>query len=229
MSTSLHFWPPKSLALLRPQYLCLPASEECSMSVADLRLTPHESFVSPVPQGRLEQPSARSEPLTKHYYGSLRRTQSELNLKKAQLRRLLDLTNGMVAHVELNDVLRNVTVGSRRLMQSDFALLGLLDLPSGRLRVNAFEFADDTMLDEETVNSFGEMLAAHVYSTGKPWTGISADLIGGMDLNDDVTCAAGGFKSLCCILPLNIRGLFRRIFPLGNTHKIDYPGKHTGL
>jgi formate hydrogenlyase transcriptional activator len=192
------------------------------MSVADLRLTPHESFVSPVPQGRLEQPSARSEPLTKHYDASLRRTQSELNLKSAQLRLLLDLTNGMVAHVELNDVLRNVTIGSRRLMQSDFALLGLLDLPSGRLRVNAFEFADDSMLDEETVNSFGEMLAAHVYSTGKPWTGISADLVGGMDLNDDLTCAAGGFKSGCCILPLIIRGRVLGILALGKREKIAY-------
>jgi formate hydrogenlyase transcriptional activator len=152
----------------------------------------------------------------------LRRTQSELNLKSAQLRLLLDLTSGMVAHVELNDVLRNVTIGSRRLMQSDFALLGLLDLPSGRLRVNAFEFADRTMLDEETVNSFGEMLAAHVYSTGKPWTGISADLVGGMDLNDDLTCAAGGFKSGCCILPLIIRGRVLGILALGKREKIAY-------
>jgi len=76
------------------------------MSVADLGLTPHQSFVSPIPHGRLEQPSARSETLTKRYDVSLGRTQSELDLKSAQLRLLLDLTNGMVAHVEINDLLR---------------------------------------------------------------------------------------------------------------------------
>jgi len=53
----------------------------------------------------------------------------------------------MVAHVELNDLLRDVTIGTRRLMQSDFAILAMLDSQSGLLRVNASEFADDAMLD----------------------------------------------------------------------------------
>ncbi len=192
------------------------------MSVADLGLTPHQAFVTPIPHGRLEQPSARSETLTKRYDVSLGRTQSELDLKSAQLRLLLDLTNGIVAHVEINDLLREATIGARRLMQSDFAILGLLDLPSGRLRVNAFKFADDTMLDAEAVNSLGEILAVHVFSTGKPWTGISADLVVGMDLNDDLKWAAVGFKAGCCILPLVVRDRVLGILALGKREKTAY-------
>lgn len=192
------------------------------MSVADLGLTSRASFVSPLPQTRLEQTPARSEALTKRYEASLCFLQSELDLKSAQLRLLLDLTKGMVARAELNHVLRDVTIGSRRLMQSNFAILGLLDSQSGRLQVNAFEFADDTMLDAEAVNSFGETLAAHVYSTGKPWTGICADLFGGMDLNEDLKWAGVGIKSSCCILPLLIRDRVRGILALGKREKTAY-------
>jgi formate hydrogenlyase transcriptional activator len=141
---------------------------------------------------------------------------------EARLRLLLDLTNSMVAQVELNDVLREVTIGARRLMQSDFALLGLLDSQSGRLRVNAFEFADDSVLDAEAVNSFGEALAAHLFSTSKSWTGISADLLVGVDLNDDRKWAAVGFKSGCCILPLVIGDRALGILALGKREKTAY-------
>jgi formate hydrogenlyase transcriptional activator len=190
------------------------------MSVAGL--TPHRSFVSPLPQGRLEQPTGGSETPTKRYGASLRRTQSELDLKRAQLRLLRDLTSSMVARVEINDLLREVTIESRRLMQSDFAILGLLDSPSGRLRVSAFQFADDTTLETEAVNSFGEALAAHVFSTGKPWTGVSADLVVGMESNDEPKWAAVGFKSDCCILPLVIRDRVRGILAVGKREKAGY-------
>jgi formate hydrogenlyase transcriptional activator len=128
----------------------------------------------------------------------------------------------MVAHVELNDLLRDMTIGARRLMQSDFVSLALLDSQSGQLRVNASEFADDTMLDAEAVNSFVETLAAHVFSTGKPWTGISAGLVVDLDLNDDLKWAAEGFKSGCCIVPLVIRDRVLGILALGKCEKIAY-------
>jgi formate hydrogenlyase transcriptional activator len=107
-------------------------------------------------------------------------------------------------------------------MQSNFAILGLLDSQSGRLQVNSFEFADDTMHDAEAVNSFGETLAAHVFSTSKPRTGISADRVVGMDLNDDRQWAGAGFKSGCCILPLVIRDRVLGILALGKREKSAY-------
>ena len=191
------------------------------MSVAEFGLRLQTSFMSTLPQMRLA-PLAGSEVKARSYEASLRFLQSQLDLKSARLRLLLDLTNSMVARVEISDLLREVTIGARRLMQSDFAILGLLDSQSGRLRVNAFEFADDTTLDAEAVNSFGETLAARVFSTGKPWTGISADLVVGMDLNDDLKWAAVGFKSGCCILPLVIRDRVLGILALGKRGKTAY-------
>lgn len=191
------------------------------MSVAEFGLRSQTSFMSTLPQMRLE-PLAGAEAQARCHESSLRFLQSELDLKSARLRLLLDLTNSMVAHVEINDLLREVTIGVRRLIQSDFAILGLLDSQSGRLRVHAFEFADDTILDAEAVNFFGETLAAHVFSTSKPWKGISADLVVGMDLNHDRKWAAVGFKSGCCILPLVIRDRFLGILALGKREKTAY-------
>jgi len=128
----------------------------------------------------------------------------------------------MAAQVEINDLLREATNGARRLMQSDFAILGLLDSQGGRLRINAFEFADETILDAEVVTSFGQILAAHVFSTGKPWTGISADLVVGTDLEDDLKWAAVGFKSVCCILPLLIRDRVLGVLALAKREKAAY-------
>jgi len=191
------------------------------MSVAGVGLRSQTSFMRTLPQMRLE-PLAGAEAQARCCEASLRFLQSELDLKGARLQLLLDLTNSMITHVELNDFLREVTIGARRLMQSDFAILGLLDSQSCRLRVNAFEFADGTILDAEAVNFFGETLAAHVFSTSKPWTGISADLVVGVDLNDDRQWAGVGFKSGCCILPLVIRDRVLGILALGKREKTAY-------
>ena len=153
------------------------------MSVAEFGPRSQTPFMSTPPQMRLE-------PWARRFEASWHSLQSELDLKSARLQLLLDITNSMVAHVELNDLLTDVTIAARRLMQSDFAILALLDSQTGLLRVNASEFADDTMLDAEAVNSFGERLAAHVFSTGKPWTGISTDLVADIDLQDDLADAA---------------------------------------
>jgi formate hydrogenlyase transcriptional activator len=185
------------------------------MSIAEFGPRSQTTFMSTLPQMRLE-------PRARRYEASWHSLQSELELKSARLQLLLDITNSKVAHVELNDLLRDATLGAWRLMQSDFAILSLLDSQSGRLQVNASEFADDTMLDAEAVSSFGEILAAHVLSTGKPWTGVSADLVGGIDLNDDLKWAAVGFKSGCCILPLVIRDRVTGILALGKREKIAY-------
>ncbi len=151
---------------------------------------------------------------------SLRFLQSELDLKGARLRLLLDLTNNMVARVEINDLLREVTIGARRLMQSDFAILGLLDSESGRLRVNAFVFAGDIALDARALNSFAETLAAHVFTTGKPWTGDAADILG-MDLKDDLKRAAMGFEN-ACTLPLETRDRVLGILAMGKREDPAY-------
>jgi len=161
------------------------------------------------------------EPLARSYEASWRFLQSEVDLKTARLRLLLDLTNNMVAHVELNDLLKEVMTGARRLMQSEFAILGLPDSETGRLRVNAVEFANDTLLDPEAVNSLGETLAAHVFSTGKPWTGISTDLGVDIDLKDDLKRVVVGFEN-SCILPLATRNRILGILAMGKREGTAY-------
>ena len=184
------------------------------MRVADLGLRSQTTFMSTLPQMQLK-------PLATRYEASWRFLQSELDLQSARLRQLLDLTNSMVGRVELNDLLREVTTGTRRLMQSEFAILGLLDSETGRLRVNAVEFADETLLDAEEMNSLGETLAAHVISTGKPWTGISTDLVVDIGLKDDLKWAAVSFKRVC-ILPLATRHRVLGILAVGNREEAAY-------
>jgi formate hydrogenlyase transcriptional activator len=184
------------------------------MSVAELGLRSRTTIMSALPQMRLE-------PLAIHYEVSYDFLESELDLKSARLRLLLDLTNSMVAHLELNDLLTEVTAGTRRLMQSEFVLMGLLDSESGRLQVNAVEFAHDTLLDAEAVNSLGDTLAAHVISTGKPWTGIATDLVADIDLQDDLKWAAVGFKRVC-IVPLVTPDRIQGILAVGNREEAAY-------
>ena len=183
------------------------------MSVVDLGLRSRTTFTSTIPQMQLE-------PAT-HYEASWHFLQSELDLKSARLRLLLDFTNGLVAHVQLNHLLTAVTTGTRQLMQSEFAILGLLDLETGRLWLDAVEFADDTLLDTETVNSLGETLAAHISSTGKPWTGISTDLAVNIDLKDDLKWTVVGFKRVC-IMPLVTRDRVLGILAVGNREETAY-------
>ncbi len=87
-----------------------------------------------------------------------RRTQSELDVMSARLKLLGDLTNSLVANLNLDDLLRGVTVGARLVVRSDAAIVGLLDLESGSFQVNAFDVRDDTVLDAKAVNALAETL-----------------------------------------------------------------------
>jgi formate hydrogenlyase transcriptional activator len=106
----------------------------------------------------------------------------------------------VAANLELNDLLREVTVGARRVIRSDFAIVGLLDADGGRLQVHAFDSPHDTMLDKEAADSLGESLAAHVLATGKPWAGRTEEFAR-RDAEGDPKWAAAGFKN-SCVLPL---------------------------
>jgi formate hydrogenlyase transcriptional activator len=138
----------------------------------------------------------------------------------------------MIAHVELNDLLREVTIGARGLMQSEFAILGLLDSESGRLRVNAVEFADDTILDAEALNTLGETLAAHVLSTGKLWTSNAVDTVD-MDVKNDLKRAVVSFEN-GCILPLATRDRVLGVLAMGKREtayaqdEVDFLAQITG-
>jgi len=147
-----------------------------------------------------------------------RRTQSELDVKCAQLGLLQDLTNG-VANLELEDLLRVVTAGARRVIPSDLAVVGLLNPESGRFRVNSFALSDDSMLDGEAVESLAELLGTRVLSTGKPWTGSAEEITATRDC--DPKLAAAGLKS-SCVMPLVGRDQMLGVLAMGKREQIAY-------
>jgi formate hydrogenlyase transcriptional activator len=129
-----------------------------------------------------------------------RHAQSELETQNARLALLLDLTNGIAANRGLDDVLRQVTNGTRRITQSDVAVLGLADPTCGRLLLKAFAPPDDVILDEETADRLLEIVGTRVLATGKSWTG-NADLFLHMGENGNSKRAAAAITA-SCVLPL---------------------------
>src|SRR5271154_4247529 len=126
--------------------------------------------------------------------------QSELSAACERLKLLQDLTNSLVANLDLDDLVKGVTAGVRRVIQSDFAILGILDPVSGSLHLNACDVRDDITFDSKAVNSFEQMLAAGVFSTGKPLAGSAKDLVS-MGPYGEQNWIAEGFKQ-GCVIPL---------------------------
>src|SRR5271165_1027429 len=88
-----------------------------------------------------------------------RSAQSELCVMCERLKLLQELTNSLVANPNLDDLLTGVTAGARRVIRSDFAILGLL-VPEGARLQNTFDVGDDVTLDRKSADALGEMLAA---------------------------------------------------------------------
>ena len=130
-----------------------------------------------------------------------RRTQSKLDAQNARLKLLADLTNG-IANLELDDLLKKVTVGARRVLRSDFAMIGLLHPENGLLQIKACDFPDDFVLNSRAVDSLAAAIGARAFATGKPWCGQAEDLAA---MDDDASSwATAGLKSTC-IMPLTCR------------------------
>ena len=148
-----------------------------------------------------------------------RRTQSELDGKNARLKLLLDLTQSVVANLEPNDLLKQVTAATRRVIPSDFAIVGLWDAESGRTLVNAFDLPDNTTLDNVAIDSLGDTLGTRVFSAGKPWVGKAEDLAPIHDC--DPKFAAAGFKNVC-VLPLMGRNQVLGVLAVGRREDTAY-------
>ncbi len=142
-----------------------------------------------------------------------RRAQAEVEVRSARLRLLSELTNSAAGDLELNDILKQLTIGVRRLMRADSAVLGLRDLDSGRLHVNAFDSPYDATLDPVTADTLGEILGARVVSTGRPWMGNAADFAQ-MDVKSDLQWVVAGFTN-SCVLPLVSRNQVLGILATG--------------
>src|SRR6201998_156182 len=73
---------------------------------------------------------------------ALRRATEELQSKNERLQLLLDVTNQVVANLELRDLLRAISQDVRRVMQCDYAGLSLPDAENKQLRLYAVDFPE---------------------------------------------------------------------------------------
>ena len=149
-----------------------------------------------------------------------RTAQSELDVKCARLKLLHELTNSLVANMGLEDLLKRATASARRVVRSDFAIVGLLDSESGRFHVNAFDSRDDTIFDRKSVDSLGEMLGNRAFSTGKPWAGGTEELAQ-INADGDQNWLVAGFKN-SCVLPLVSRDETLGILAMGRRADTAY-------
>lgn len=149
-----------------------------------------------------------------------RRNQSELEVQSARLKLLGDLTNGVMANLQVNDLLREVTAGIRRVIPSDLAMVGLLDSESDRVSVSACDMTEDNLLAKEAVDVLAEMFGARVFCSGKPWVG-SSEEFDEADAEGDSKWAVAGFRN-SCVVPLAGRDRTFGILALGKHEDTAY-------
>jgi formate hydrogenlyase transcriptional activator len=184
------------------------SKEESTMSVARFGLTREAPLLGLPLQPQLESPLETSH------------LESDLEVTDARLRLLVAITSSMVATRELADLLRDATIGVRRVMRSDAAVLALLDTETRRLCVNAFDFSDETTVDEEALESVQEIFEARVFSTTKRSESSTDDLTQ-IEEEAGSQWAAAGFRN-SCVLPLVTREQFMGILALSKREEIDY-------
>jgi GAF domain-containing protein len=102
---------------------------------------------------------------------ALRRATEELQSKNARLQLLLDVTNQVVANLELRDLLRAISQDVRRVMQCDYAGLSLPDAENKQLRLYAVDFPDGKgFLQEDLLYSIEGSPSGKAFRTMKPLT-----------------------------------------------------------
>ena len=130
------------------------------------------------------------------------RTQ-ELEYNTERLQLLLDVTNQLVSHLELRDLLRAVSRQVRRVMHCDFASVSLPDAEKKQLRHYALDFPDSKgMLQEEIAFPVEGSPSGMAFRTMKP-VAIQTPCVG-FDAPIVQIATNEGLKSLC-FLPLTSR------------------------
>ena len=102
---------------------------------------------------------------------ALRRASEELQSKNGRLQLLLDVTNQVIANLELRDLLRAISQDVRRVMQCDYAGLSLPDAENKELRLYAVDFPESKgFLQEDLVYSIEGSPSGTAFRTMKPLT-----------------------------------------------------------
>jgi formate hydrogenlyase transcriptional activator len=104
-------------------------------------------------------------------FAAVRRASEELQTKNNRLQLLLDVTNKFVSNLELRDLLRAISQGVRRVMQSDYTGLSLPESEGEQLRLYALDFPRGKgFLHEELVYSMEGTPSGTAFRAMKPLT-----------------------------------------------------------
>ena len=137
-------------------------------------------------------------------FTALRDASQEPRPENERLQLLLDVTNQVVSHLELRDLLRAVSRQVRRVMHCDFASVSLPDAKKKQLRHYALDFPDSKgMLHEELPYPIDGAPSGMAFHTMKSVT-IQSPFTGWLGSPIVQIAAREGLKSLC-FLPLTSR------------------------
>src|SRR5580693_4061613 len=147
-------------------------------------------------------------------FAALRRASKELQTKNNRLQLLLDVTNQFVSSLELRDLLRAISRGLRRVMQSDYTGLSLPESEGEQLRLYALDFPRGKgFLHEELVYSIEGSPSGTAFRTMKPLT-LQSPFAGWLDSPIAQIAVRVGLKSVRC-LPLISRNRAIGVLVLG--------------
>jgi formate hydrogenlyase transcriptional activator len=183
------------------------------MSVAESAITPHLPPVSILPQVPLRSLRDHTETMAR----DVDRVTAELEISRARLELLRNLSRN-ASRLPINDVLDQVTIGIRNVMQSDFALVALLNDHTGPAAVAAFDSAF-AALNREAIAALAEQLGERAVSSSEPWIGA----LDGAVLSETAWPLAS--LSWISVLPLTNRDELTGILALGKRDESCYTGE----
>jgi formate hydrogenlyase transcriptional activator len=135
------------------------------MTIAESATTPELPAISVLPQVPLKLLGDHVEIVAGNVDGAT----AELSLSRARLELLRNLSRG-ASRLPINDVLDQMTVGVRKLMGSEVALVALSNDHTGVAAVAAFDSAFPAP-NQEAMAAFAQQLGERVMLLSEPWTG----------------------------------------------------------
>ena len=102
--------------------------------------------------------------------------EAELRREKSRLKLLLDLTNCLVSHLRIEDVLRDVTVSLRQIFQCDVAGLMLPEVGCEKRALSTFDYSERGIVVISETSFPWDKVFGGVLESGKPWSGDTKDI-----------------------------------------------------
>src|SRR5277367_1397030 len=111
----------------------------------------------------------------------LHRAEQDLKRRYEQITFLVDLANTLVTTPHLEDLLRGVTAGVRRVVRSDFSMAAVLDPENGQVLIHCVDPPDNADLDGYSSDPFVERVCSQILSIEASRTAVPEEIETGAD------------------------------------------------